>query len=173
MQKASIKVISWSYLFMIWEDNLLKFFVCHHSQSISFSNRVNHIFTWKLHKFYLGLVHVLVWQSHMGFCSYHTVLASTQQVLVWCLVILCLLMVKWNMEILMQHKKMLSHSMAGKHSFLTQICVSEGVAQLVRAPAWGMQVLKVLRSNFAAVYWLLGLCATGVLRPVTESNLAW
>ena len=28
-----------------------------------------------------------------------------------------------------------------------------------------MQVLKVLGSNPAAVYWLLGLCATGVLRP--------
>ena len=39
------------------------------------------------------------------------------------------------------------------------------VAQLVRVPAWGMQVLKVLGLNPAAVYWLLGLCATGVLRP--------
>ena len=28
-----------------------------------------------------------------------------------------------------------------------------------------MQVLKVLGSNPAAVYWLLGLCATGVLWP--------
>ena len=37
---------------------------------------------------------------------------------------------------------------------------------MVRAPAWGMQVLKVLGLNPAAVYWLLGLCATGVLRPV-------
>ena len=32
-----------------------------------------------------------------------------------------------------------------------------------RAPAWGTQVLKALGSNPAAVYWLLGLCATGVL----------
>ena len=39
------------------------------------------------------------------------------------------------------------------------------VAQMVRAPAWGMQVLKVLGLNPAAVYWLLGPCATGVLRP--------
>ena len=39
------------------------------------------------------------------------------------------------------------------------------VAQMVRAPAWGMQVLKVLGLNPTAVYWLLGLSATGVRRP--------
>ena len=37
--------------------------------------------------------------------------------------------------------------------------------ELVRAPAWGTKVLRVLGSNPAAVYWLLGLSATGVLRP--------
>ena len=33
---------------------------------------------------------------------------------------------------------------------------------MVRAPARGMQELKVLGSSTAAVYRLLGLCATGV-----------
>ena len=39
------------------------------------------------------------------------------------------------------------------------------VAQLVSAPAWGTQVLQVSGLNSTAVYWLLSLCATGVLRP--------
>ena len=48
------------------------------------------------------------------------------------------------------------------------------VAQLVRAPAWGMQVLKVLVGlNPAAIYWLLGLCATGVLRPAYKLRANW
>ena len=44
--------------------------------------------------------------------------------------------------------------------------VESEVAQLVKAPAcWGTKLSKVLCSNPTAFYWLLGLCATGVLQP--------
>ena len=42
------------------------------------------------------------------------------------------------------------------------------IAQLVRPPARRTQVLKVLGFNSAAVYWLLGLCATGVLQHTSK-----
>ena len=38
----------------------------------------------------------------------------------------------------------------------------------VSAPTWVTQVLKVLGLNPAAVYWLLGFSAIGVLRPLTN-----
>ena len=40
------------------------------------------------------------------------------------------------------------------------------VCNTLREPAWGTQELQVLGSDPAAVYSQLGLCATGVLRPV-------
>ena len=52
--------------------------------------------------------------------------------------------------------------------------VEKAVAQLVRAPTWGTQVLKVLGSNPAAVYWLLYWATVPQVcsdLPATESAL--
>ena len=46
-----------------------------------------------------------------------------------------------------------------------QLFDNQEVAQSVRAPAQGTQLLKVLDSNPAAVYRLLVPCATCVPRP--------
>ena len=43
-------------------------------------------------------------------------------------------------------------------------CTQSLVAQLVGVPAWGTKVLKALGSIPVGVYWLLDLCATGVLQ---------
>ena len=69
----------------------------------------------------------------------------------------------WYFEYKSLSKRFIMNLVCSKWAPL--ITFSREVAQLVRAPAWGTQVPKVLGSNPAAVYWLLGLCATGVLRP--------
>ena len=51
-------------------------------------------------------------------------------------------------------------------SFMHLLSIFE--LKLVRA-----QVLEVLGSYLAAVYWLLGRCATGVLRPACKLRATW
>ena len=53
----------------------------------------------------------------------------------------------------------------------TQSKTPTEVARLVRVHVWGMQELKVLGSNPAAVYWLLDFCVRGVLQPDCNRQL--
>ena len=67
--------------------------------------------------------------------------------------------------------RLLCHAI--KSNKINLVIKGDEVAQLVRAPFWGTQVLKVLGTNPAAVCWLLDLCATGVLWPYWKLRANW